>query len=53
MGKAKVDFVILVNNTKPERQGNDKDYEGGKRFLAAEIFSQNIKKQTMQEMGAN
>ena len=51
MGVAKIDgFVILVNNTKPEDRVMIRITKVGSGFAAAEIFSQNIKKDTMQEM---
>ena len=54
MGVAKIEgFVILVNNTKPEDRVMIRITKVGSGFAAAEVFSQNIKKDTMQEMGAN
>jgi predicted RNA-binding protein with TRAM domain len=54
MGVAKIDgFVILVNNTRLEDRVMIRITKVGSGFAAAEIFSQNIKKDTMQEMGAN
>ena len=54
MGVAKIDgFVILVNNTRPEDRVMIRITKVGSGFAAAEVFSQNIKKDTMQEMGAN
>ena len=54
MGSAKIDgFVILVNNTKPGDKVMIRITKVGSGFAAADVFNQNIKKDTMQEMGAN
>ena len=54
MGVAKIDgFVILVNNTKPEDRVMIRISKVGDGFAAAEVLTQNIKKDTVQEMGAN
>ena len=54
MGVAKIDgFVLLDNNTRPEHRVMIRITKVGSGFAAAEVFSQNIKKDTMQEMGAN
>ena len=54
MGVAKIDgFVILVNNTKPEDRVMIRITKVGSGFAAAEVFSQNIKKDPMQEIGSN
>jgi predicted RNA-binding protein with TRAM domain len=54
MGVAKIDgFVILVHNTKPEDRVMIRITKVGSGFAAAEVFSQNIKKDTMREMGGN
>ena len=54
MGVAKIDgFVILVNNTKPGNRVMIRITKVGSGFAAAEVFSQNIKKDPMQEMGGN
>ncbi len=54
MGVAKIDgFVILVNSTKPGDRVMIRITKVGSGFAAAEVFSQNIKKDTMQEMSAN
>ena len=54
MGVAKIDgFVILVNNTKPEDRVMIRITKVGSGFAAAEVFSQNVKKDTMQELNAN
>ena len=44
---------ILVNNTKPGNRVMIRITKVGNGFAAAEVFSQNIKKDTMQEMGVN
>ena len=54
VGVAKIEgFVILVNNTRPGDRLMVRITKVGNVFTAAEIFSQNIKKDTMQEMVAN
>ena len=54
MGVAKIDgFVILVNNTRPGDRVMIRITKVGSGFAAAEVFSQIMKKDTMQEMGAN
>ena len=54
MGIAKIEgYVILVNNTRPEDRVTIRITKVGSGFAAAEVFSQNIKKETMREMGAN
>ena len=54
MGVAKIDgFVILVNNTKPGDRVMIRITKVGSGFAAAEVFSQNIKKDPMREMGGN
>jgi predicted RNA-binding protein with TRAM domain len=54
MGVAKIDgFVILVNNTQPEDRVMIRITKVGSGFAAAEVFSQNLKKDTMREMGGN
>ena len=52
MGVAKIDgFVILVNNTKPGDRVMIRITKVGNGYAAAEVFSQNIKKDTKQEIG--
>ena len=54
MGVAKIDgFVILVNNTRPGDKVMIKITKVGNGFATAEVFSQNIKKDTKQEIGEN
>ena len=54
MGVAKIDgFVILVNNTRPGDRVMIRITKVGSGFAAAEVFSQNIKKDPMQEIGSN
>jgi predicted RNA-binding protein with TRAM domain len=54
MGVAKIEgFVILVNNTKPGDRVMIRITKMGSGFAAAEVYSQNMKKDTIQEMGAN
>ena len=54
MGVAKIEgFVILVNNTRPGDRVMIRITKIGGGFAAAEVFGQNIKKDTMQDMGAN
>jgi predicted RNA-binding protein with TRAM domain len=53
-GVAKIEgFVILVDNTSPGDRVMIRITKVGNGFAAAEVFSQNIKKDTKQEMGAN
>ncbi len=53
-GVAKIEgFVILVNNTAPGDRVMIRITKVGDGYAAAEVFSQNIKKDTKQEMGAN
>lgn len=54
MGVAKIEgFVILVNNTRPGDRVMIRITKMGNGFAAAKVLTQNIKKDTMQEMGAN
>ena len=54
MGVAKIDgFVILVNNTRPGDKVMIRITKVGSGFAAAEVFSQNAKKNPMQEIGSN
>lgn len=53
-GVAKIEgFVILVNNTRPGDKVMIKITKVGNGFATAEVFSQNIKKDTKQEIGEN
>jgi len=53
-GVAKIEgFVILVNNTSPGDRVMIRITKVGNGFAAAEVFSQNIKKDTKQEIGEN
>ncbi len=54
MGVAKIEgFVILVNNTRPGDRVMIRITKVGSGFAAAEVFSQNIKKDPTQEIGSN
>jgi predicted RNA-binding protein with TRAM domain len=54
MGVAKIEgFVILVNNTRPGDRVMIRITKVGNGYAAAEVFSQNIRKDTKQEVGTN
>ncbi len=54
METAKIDgFVILVNNTKPGDRVMIRITKVGNGFAAAQVFTQNIYKETKQEMDTN